>query len=90
MGLAIGVELVEDRKSHKPYEQLASKVVNGLAREGVLLSATGRFSNVLKLRPPIVFSLENAEFFIQKLEKVLREEYLKEDLQYCNHKASKL
>lgn len=86
-GLALGIELVLDRKSHKPTEELASKVVNGLARERILVSATGRFSNVLKVRPPIVFSLENAELFVQKLEKVLKKEYLHEDIQYGDRVA---
>eukprot|EP01127_Copromyxa_protea_P020364 TRINITY_DN6817_c0_g1_i1.p1 TRINITY_DN6817_c0_g1~~TRINITY_DN6817_c0_g1_i1.p1 ORF type:complete len:858 (-),score=159.10 TRINITY_DN6817_c0_g1_i1:17-2356(-) len=76
MGLALGIELVEDRKAHKPSETLASKVVNGLARERILLSATGRFSNVLKIRPPIVLSMENVDYFVERLERVLRKEYV--------------
>jgi len=70
-GLFIGVELVLDRASRKPATALASQVVNGLRRNGVLLSATGPDAHVLKIRPPLVFSRENADLLVTRLDEVL-------------------
>jgi 4-aminobutyrate aminotransferase-like enzyme len=89
-GLAIGLELVLDRTSHQPSEEFVSRVVNGLARERILVSATGRFSNVLKFRPPIVLTKGNADFFLERLERVLRKEYLNErDIAYEDDRADR-
>ena len=41
--------------------------------EGILIGATGRFGNVLKIRPPLVFSKENSDLLVEKLDKLLTE-----------------
>ncbi|MBT3170841.1 MAG: aspartate aminotransferase family protein, partial [Rhodospirillaceae bacterium] len=38
---------------------------------GVLISQTGRADNVLKIRPPMPISLENADFLLQNLDDCL-------------------
>jgi 4-aminobutyrate aminotransferase-like enzyme len=40
------------------------------------MSTDGPFHNVLKIKPPMCFNLQNAVFFLKTLEKVLREDYL--------------
>lgn len=70
-GLFIGLELVLDRVSRTPATAIASRVVNGLRRNGVLLSATGPDAHVLKIRPPLVFSRENADLLVSRLDAVL-------------------
>ncbi|MCZ2495358.1 aminotransferase class III-fold pyridoxal phosphate-dependent enzyme [Xylophilus sp. Kf1] len=70
-GLFIGLELVLDRTLRTPATALASQVVNGLRRNGVLLSATGPHAHVLKIRPPLVFSRSNADYLITRLDEVL-------------------
>jgi len=47
-------------------------LVNGLRDRGVLISRTGEHDDVLKIRPPMVFGNEHAEFFLTRLEDVLR------------------
>jgi 4-aminobutyrate aminotransferase-like enzyme len=71
-GLFIGIELVSDRTSQEPASGETSRAVNLLRREGVLIGTTGKFDNVLKIRPPLVFSRENADFLLQKLALVLK------------------
>jgi len=70
VGLFFGLEFVDENGV------LASKftnlLVNGMRREGVLLGEIGRHDNILKLRPPLPFSMDNADLAINKLEKVLK------------------
>ena len=69
-GLFIGVDLVEPL-TRAPAAALASQVVNGLRRRQVLLSATGPQVHVLKIRPPLVFQREHADWLVDRLDAVL-------------------
>ncbi|KQP02354.1 aspartate aminotransferase family protein [Pseudorhodoferax sp. Leaf265] len=70
-GLFVGLELVSDRATRAPATAEAAKVVNGLRRRQVLLSATGPDANVLKIRPPLVFQREHADLLVERLDEVL-------------------
>ncbi|NVM92411.1 4-aminobutyrate aminotransferase-like enzyme [Variovorax sp. SG517] len=70
-GLFIGLELVADRATRAPATAQAAKVVNGLRQRQVLLSATGPQGNVLKIRPPLVFTREHADLLVERLDEVL-------------------
>ncbi len=72
-GLFIGVELVRDRGTREPAAEEAARVVNGLRARNVLISAAGMSANVLKIRPPLVFSKDNADLFLTTLADVLAE-----------------
>ncbi|QGZ64277.1 aspartate aminotransferase family protein [Paraburkholderia acidisoli] len=72
-GLFVGVELVTDRATRAPDAGLASRVVNGMRRRGVLISASGPHANVLKIRPPLVFRSEHVSMLVATLDEVLRE-----------------
>lgn len=71
-GLFVGLELMADRSTRASATALAAKVVNGLRQRQVLLSATGPDANVLKIRPPLVFQREHADFLVERLDEVLR------------------
>lgn len=70
-GLFLGAEIVKDRATREPEPDVTAKIVNGLRENNVLISATGPLANVLKIRPPLTFSKENADFFFDKLDRVL-------------------
>jgi 4-aminobutyrate aminotransferase-like enzyme len=72
-GLFVGVELVTDRHAETPATAETVRVVNGMRERGVLLSGTGEHANILKIRPPLVFSEANADLLAETLEGVLRE-----------------
>jgi 4-aminobutyrate aminotransferase-like enzyme len=72
-GLFKAVELVTDRESKAPAATLRANVVEGLRRHRVLAGTTGIHDNVVKLRPPMVFSKENADHFIGIFDEVLTE-----------------
>ena len=63
-GLFLGVDLVTDKASRTPATQAAHALTNDLHEHGILTNPIGKHSNILKLRPPMVFSSENAEFFL--------------------------
>ena len=67
-GLFIGVELVRDRKTLEPAAAEASDVVNRLREEGILIGTDGPYHNVLKIRPPMPFTKEDADVLASVLE----------------------
>jgi 4-aminobutyrate aminotransferase-like enzyme len=69
-GLYFAVDMRDPDSAHGP--QSAARVVNGLRNAGVLINATGPKADVLKIRPPLPFSLENSRFFLETLSKVLK------------------
>ncbi|RJG44384.1 aspartate aminotransferase family protein [Mesorhizobium sp. DCY119] len=71
-GLFIGVEIVSDAFAKAPDAKTTTRIVNGLRDRFVLISATGPRANVLKIRPPLVFSRENADFLLDALRETLR------------------
>lgn len=70
-GLFLGLEFVKDRKTKEPNAEAATHVVNDLRRRKVLISATGPGANILKIRPPLVFTQEHADIFLDATEKAL-------------------
>jgi len=73
-GLFLGIDLVLDRETRKPAPLQASYVVNRLRDCGILTGTDGPHHNVLKLRPPLVFSESDADFFAKTLNDVLGED----------------
>jgi 4-aminobutyrate aminotransferase-like enzyme len=70
-GLFIGVEIVSDRATKTADAALTTRIVNGLRQRRVLISASGPNANILKIRPPLVFSRENADMLVGALDEVL-------------------
>jgi 4-aminobutyrate aminotransferase-like enzyme/Ser/Thr protein kinase RdoA (MazF antagonist) len=67
-GLMIGVELGRHGEQRDPAPELAHAVMNRMRERGVLVGATGAANNVLKIRPPLVLSLEEADVVANALE----------------------
>jgi 4-aminobutyrate aminotransferase-like enzyme/Ser/Thr protein kinase RdoA (MazF antagonist) len=74
LGLFLGVDLVLDRETREPAPQQASYVVNRLRERGILTGTDGPHHNVLKLRPPLIFSQSDADLFVATLDAVLAED----------------
>jgi 4-aminobutyrate aminotransferase-like enzyme len=51
---------------------VAYKIVQELKERGILTNTIGPDENILKLRPPMVFTKENANFFLDQLEIVVK------------------
>jgi 4-aminobutyrate aminotransferase-like enzyme len=76
LGLYAGIELVSDRETLKPATEHADYIINRLRDHGILISTDGPMDNILKLKPPIVFSEKNADEVVAVLDKVLGEDCL--------------
>ena len=74
MGLFLGVELVRDRATLAPAASQTSYVVNRLREHGILAGTDGPHHNVLKIRPPLVFAEQDADFFVAVLDRILAED----------------
>ena len=73
VGLFIGVELVKDLKTQEPASEQANEIINKMKEIGILISTDGPHNNVLKIKPPMVFSRENVQQLIRSLEGILSE-----------------
>jgi 4-aminobutyrate aminotransferase-like enzyme len=76
LGLYAGVELVSDRRTLDPAPEHADYIINRMKDHGILISTDGPLYNVLKMKPPIVFSEKNADEVVNALDKILQEDCL--------------
>ncbi|WP_456300236.1 aspartate aminotransferase family protein [Roseomonas populi] len=70
-GLSIGVELVRDRGTKEPATAETGRLVNALRERRVLISASGPGANILKIRPPLCLTREQADLFLDTVDEVL-------------------
>ncbi|MCX6545680.1 MAG: aminotransferase class III-fold pyridoxal phosphate-dependent enzyme [Acidobacteria bacterium] len=73
LGLFVGVELVLNRETLSPAGALAGIVANRMRDRGVLVSTDGPLHNVLKIKPPLVFTIHDADVLVVTLDHVLEE-----------------
>ncbi len=68
-GLFLGFEMVDD--SGLPDTALASYIKNELRNRHILISTDGPYDNVLKSKPPLCFSKNNAEQVVEAIRNIL-------------------
>lgn len=73
LGLFLGIELVNDRYTKEPATNIARAVCNVARRRGILMGTEGPFDNVLKMRPPMIFSKANADHLLNVLDEAFAE-----------------
>ena len=73
-GLFLGLDLIQNSETRQPATEQASYVVNRLRDRGILTGTDGPHHNVIKLRPPMIFSQADADLFIATLDSVLEED----------------
>lgn len=74
-GLFLGFELVDTEMN--PLGDKANYLANRMKDFGILMSTDGPDHNVLKIKPPMVFSRDNAEELLFYLMKVLGEDFMR-------------
>ncbi|MDH3758954.1 MAG: aminotransferase class III-fold pyridoxal phosphate-dependent enzyme, partial [Gammaproteobacteria bacterium] len=72
-GFFLGLELVEDRERKTPATDLTKRVLNELRERGLLTGSIGPDANILKLRCPMVFTRENADYALGIIDETLTE-----------------
>ncbi len=73
-GLFLGVELVDENLD--PLPDQATYLVNRMKEFGILMSTDGPDHNVLKIKPPMIFTQDQGRELIQTLEIILREDFM--------------
>jgi ethanolamine-phosphate phospho-lyase len=69
-GLFIGVECITD--AGKENTSLAQQIKNGLKDKYILSSTDGPLDNTLKMKPPLCFTKENTDRFINEMHTILK------------------
>lgn len=67
------MELVNSACDREPNATAADAIVQLMRHKKVLLSTDGPDHNVVKIKPPIVLSKENAALFLHRLDACLQE-----------------
>jgi 4-aminobutyrate aminotransferase-like enzyme len=70
-GLFIGFELVKDRETLEPATLEAKEIVKEMQDRNVLLSIDGPYKNVIKIKPPMVVTKQDALETIKLLDEVM-------------------
>ena len=74
LGLFLGVEFVTDPASRKPAAAQADYCVNRMRDHGILASTDGPLHNVIKIKPPLPFTIADADRFADVLGGILKED----------------
>ncbi len=70
-GLFLGLEIVNSNGLLEPMGKFAKYIVNEMKKRRVLLSTDGPDENVIKIKPPIIFNKQNADFLLENLRLVI-------------------
>uniref|UniRef100_A0AAQ5YY45 5-phosphohydroxy-L-lysine phospho-lyase n=1 Tax=Amphiprion ocellaris TaxID=80972 RepID=A0AAQ5YY45_AMPOC len=72
VGLFVGLELVTDKEKKTPATERAAWVVKRLKEEHqICVSTDGPWESVVKFKPPMCFSMEDAELVVQCIDGIL-------------------
>ena len=73
LGLMLGVELVRDRDTKEPASTEAADVLENSKTRGLLIGKGGLYGNVIRLKPPMCLTKDDADFIVDCLDETLRE-----------------
>jgi alanine-glyoxylate transaminase/(R)-3-amino-2-methylpropionate-pyruvate transaminase len=71
MGLMLGVELVRDRTSKQPATEETANVLELAKDRGLLIGKGGLYGNVLRIKPPMCITKDDADYLVDCLAEVL-------------------
>ncbi|MCY4161956.1 MAG: aminotransferase class III-fold pyridoxal phosphate-dependent enzyme [Flavobacteriaceae bacterium] len=74
-GLFLGIELVNHQG--QPLAKQANYLVEKMKAYKILMSLDGMDHNVLKIKPPLTFSIENAKKLLYSIELILNYDYMR-------------
>lgn len=70
-GLAIGIEVVAEPGNRTPDAEMAAAIKEGMRERGVLVGTCGAAGNVIKVRPPLAFTVADSPVFADALDETL-------------------
>ena len=74
-GLFLGIELCDSELN--PQTEKAAYLAKRMKELGILMSTDGKDVNVMKIKPPMVFSREHADQLLEALHRVCREDFMR-------------
>jgi 4-aminobutyrate aminotransferase-like enzyme/Ser/Thr protein kinase RdoA (MazF antagonist) len=77
-GLFLGIELLE--KDFTPATAKTAYVAERMRDKGILMSVDGPENNVLKIKPPICFSIDDANWLLENIKQVMGEDFVFEKI----------
>lgn len=72
-GLYVGVSVRRGVGGPKANDDVTSRIVNGLRERGILIGIAGEHADVLKIRPPLCVTRDDATKLVEQLAAVIRE-----------------
>ena len=69
LGSMIGLEFVKDRETKEPAPEMVKEIINSCFEEGIILINAGLLGNVIRFLPPLVMTIEQAEYGMDVLDK---------------------
>ncbi|KAJ4704300.1 alanine--glyoxylate aminotransferase 2-like 2, mitochondrial-like [Melia azedarach] len=67
-GFMLGIELVSDRQLKTPAKAEILHVMDQMKEMGVLVGKGGYYGNVLRITPPLCFSKQDSDFFVDVMD----------------------
>ncbi|CAN6295174.1 unnamed protein product [Urochloa humidicola] len=67
-GFMLGVELVTDRQQKTPAKEEICHAMEHMKDMGVLVGKGGFYGNVFRITPPLCFTKEDADFFVEVMD----------------------
>jgi len=77
MGLMLGVELVRDRQTKEPANSETIELLERCKERGLIVGKGGLFGNVLRIKPPMCLTNDDADFLVDCLDEVMTEVVVK-------------
>jgi alanine-glyoxylate transaminase/(R)-3-amino-2-methylpropionate-pyruvate transaminase len=71
MGLMLGCEFVRDRATKEPAVEETKQIMEGMKDNGILIGKGGLYGNVLRIKPPMCITKDDADFTLDTLDAVL-------------------
>eukprot|EP01130_Rhizamoeba_saxonica_P009271 TRINITY_DN3766_c0_g1_i1.p1 TRINITY_DN3766_c0_g1~~TRINITY_DN3766_c0_g1_i1.p1 ORF type:complete len:477 (-),score=109.15 TRINITY_DN3766_c0_g1_i1:13-1443(-) len=72
-GLMLGAEIVTDKVSKTPDADLSNKILDSAMHKGLLIGRGGYFGNVLRIKPVMTMTVEDAHFALNVMDDVFNE-----------------
>ena len=71
LGLCLGIEMINDFETLSPAATEAQALVCHMKRKGVLVSTDGPYHNVIKIKPLLCFTQQDADHLVKTLQDFL-------------------
>jgi len=69
----LGLEIVKDKESKEPDNELFTAMFEKIKDHGLLLGKGGRFGNTFRIQPPMCITEEDVAFSVDVIERSLKE-----------------